>query len=228
MTERSTKTFFLLAIGFLGFGSALAGTLDPPGPPAPTMVTLQQIYDKVCASSDVAKTGETGCWDTTGVPIPCAGTGQDGQFQIGVAVSPRFTDNGNGTVKDNLTGLIWLKNASCFGERTWAEALSDANLLSAATAPCGGLTDGSVAGSWRLPNIRELQSLVDHQTWVPSLPSGHPFTGVNSGVERGSFYSSTTVAQYPFWAWFVNFDDGATAVDPKTYAKGVWPVLGGQ
>ena len=30
--------------------------------------------------------------------------------------NPRFTDNGNGTVTDNLTGLIWLKNANCFGK----------------------------------------------------------------------------------------------------------------
>jgi len=43
--------------------------------------------------------------------------------------SPRFTDNGNGTVTDNLTGLIWLKHASCYGKRTWADASSDANAL---------------------------------------------------------------------------------------------------
>ncbi|MDR4498241.1 MAG: DUF1566 domain-containing protein [Candidatus Scalindua sp.] len=38
---------------------------------------------------------------------------------------PRFTDNGNGTVTDNRTGLIWLQNANVAGLRTWADALAD-------------------------------------------------------------------------------------------------------
>ena len=54
----------------------------------------------------VPKTGQTGCWDINGYAIDCAGTGQDGEYQKGVSVSPRFTDNAEGTVKDNLTGLI--------------------------------------------------------------------------------------------------------------------------
>jgi hypothetical protein len=64
----------------------------------------------------VRKTGQTGCWDSSGAVIACAGTGQDGELQKGAALpSPRFTDNGDGTVTDNLTGLIWLKNADCWG-----------------------------------------------------------------------------------------------------------------
>ena len=50
---------------------------------------------------------------------------------------------GKGTVTDNLTRLIWLKNANAFGVRTWEQALSDANTLASGSA---GLTDGSVAG----------------------------------------------------------------------------------
>ncbi len=45
------------------------------------------------------------------------GAGDDGALQKGVAwPTPRFTDSENGTVTDNLTGLIWLKNANAFGE----------------------------------------------------------------------------------------------------------------
>ena len=67
-----------------------AGDLEPPGAPAPTMVTLQEIYNRVSASPvGVPKTGQTGCWNQTGIPIACAGTGQDGEFQNGVSVSPR-------------------------------------------------------------------------------------------------------------------------------------------
>ena len=59
-------------------------------------------------------------------PVPKTGqttsytTGDDGDLEMGVPwPSPRFTDKGDGTVTDNLTGLIWLKDANCFGGRTW-------------------------------------------------------------------------------------------------------------
>ena len=56
------------------------------------------------------KTGQTICYDTAGTVITCAGTGQDGDKQAGVAwPSPRFIDNYDGTVADNMTGLVWLK-----------------------------------------------------------------------------------------------------------------------
>ena len=62
------------------------------------------------------QTGQTKCYDTNGNQIPCAGTGQDGEIQAGVAwPNPRFTDNGNGTVTDNLTGLMWTKDANPVG-----------------------------------------------------------------------------------------------------------------
>jgi hypothetical protein len=63
-------------------------------------------------SVQLPKTGETLCYDQTGAVLPCAGTGQDGETQTGAAWPvPRFTDNLNGTVTDNLSGLIWLKDA---------------------------------------------------------------------------------------------------------------------
>ena len=90
-----------------------------------TMVTLQQIYDKLGAPGPVGRTGQAGCWDANGVPISCAGTGEDGALVKGVTVSPRFTDNADGTVKDDLTGLVWLKNANCFGLQQWTTAFSN-------------------------------------------------------------------------------------------------------
>src|SRR3990172_4596891 len=81
--------------------------------------------------------------------------GDDGNLQEGVAwPSPRFHDNNNGTVTDNLTGLIWLKDANCFGAKIWAVALTIANGLP--NGQCG-LNDGSKAGDWRLPNRKELR-----------------------------------------------------------------------
>lgn len=66
-------------------------------------------------SFTIARTGQEKCYSATGgALINCTGTGQDGEFQKGAPWPvPRFTDNGNGTVTDHLTRLIWLKNANC-------------------------------------------------------------------------------------------------------------------
>ena len=164
----------------------------------------------------VPKTGQTTSY----------ATGDDGDLEKGVAwPSPRFTDNLDGTVTDNLTGLIWLKNADCFGARVWATALNDANTL--ASGSCG-LTDSSVAGDWRLPNVRELFSLIDFSQptaapWI-ALLSGHPFTGVQAGY----YWSSTSAASDPSYAWSVGLDFGRVDVGYKPYSYYVWPVRGGQ
>jgi hypothetical protein len=165
----------------------------------------------------LAATGQNTCYDASGNVISCAGTGQDGEYQLGATASPRFTDNSDGTVTDNLTGLIWLKNANCFGLRVWADALTDANTL--ASGSCG-LTDGSSAGDWRLPNRRELLSLVDYQNSNLSLPTGHPFSGVVSSF----YWSSTTGVSNPSSAWYVYFDTGSTSSLAKTSGLYVWPV----
>ena len=64
-------------------------------------------------NAGVPKTGQT----------TSSATGDDGDLEKGVTwPSPRFTNNSNGTVTDNLTGLIWLRNANCFGQKAWATA----------------------------------------------------------------------------------------------------------
>jgi hypothetical protein len=156
------------------------------------------------------------------------GTGDDGAYQLGCrpAVAPQsgyggaynrgFTDNGDGTVTDNLTGLIWLKDAS-----NWTTALSAANGLADGTC---GLSDSSSAGDWRLPNVHELTSLIDPGQVAPALPVGHPFTGVQSDV----YWSSTTYANITSSAWFVGLNFGSVSDVNKSYAYYVWPVRGGQ
>ena len=100
----------------------------------------------------VPKTGKTATY----------GTRDDGALQKGVASpSPRFTDNGNGTVTNNLTKLIWMQNASSFvSGRTWAQALSEANLLQSGSIPGLFQPSGSILGlptiwkhSWPFPAI---------------------------------------------------------------------------
>jgi hypothetical protein len=160
-------------------------------------------------------------------PVPQTGqttsyaTGDDGDHERGVAlVTPRFTDNGDGTVTDNQTGLIWLKDANCFGQRAWDEAISDCNGL--ASGSCG-LTDGSSPGDWRLSNYKELISLVDVGNYNPALPTGHPFTNVHS-----TYYGSSTTSLDDVFAWDVNIGYGGVNYGYKSSPNYVWPVRGGR
>jgi uncharacterized repeat protein (TIGR02543 family) len=192
------------------------------------------------ATVSLPKTGQTGCWDVNGNVVDCTtnllANGQDGKLQKGVALPvPRFTDNSNGTVTDNLTGLIWLKDAGCFATvggitkgtnaassyLTWANALTWSNNLK--NGDCA-LADASVAGDWRLPNRKELQSLIDRQNVNPALPVNHFFSAV-----QAYYWSSTTYAYGTDYAWGVGMDDGFVINFNKTsYFYYVWPVRGGQ
>jgi hypothetical protein len=79
----------------------------------------------------VRRTGQKHCFDEEGTEIECAGTGQDGELQKGLPCffTTCFVDNGDGTVDDLLTGLVWLQDRRCLGSETWSEALAAANTL---------------------------------------------------------------------------------------------------
>ncbi len=202
---------------------------EPAAGPGATGRTLTELYNLALSRSCPARTGQTSCFDADGNPISCSGTGQDGDKRKGVAwPNPRFIDNGNGTVTDNLTGLIWLKAANynstsgTTGTATWTDALAFCNVLQ--SGQCG-LTDGSTAGQWRLPNLFELESLRDMSQNFPALPTGHPFSGVQSYY----YWSSTTWAGSSHsQAWYVYLNDGSVSTGEKTDAWNVWPVRGGQ
>jgi hypothetical protein len=177
----------------------------------------------------VNKTGQTKCWNIDGTEIDCTGTGQDGEYQYGIdpAIAPnigyntpaftgtRFIDNVNGSVTDTLNALIWTKNANCFGTPTWADALAQCNSL--ASGACG-LTDGSTAGQWRLPNLNELHSL------GPTWPAGSPFIN-----ETYHYWASTSAGpSWPNMAWNVYFPTGAIGNSNKDNNHYVRCVRGGQ
>jgi hypothetical protein len=177
------------------------------------------------ATIQLPQTGQTGCYNESNNVIPCSTTGQDGELQKGTAwPNPRFTVNNNGTVTDNLTGLVWLKNANCaainLGPSVWATALANANAL--ANGACG-LTDASAAGDWRLPNIVELESLVDLSQDNPPLPADHPFSNVQSSL----YWSSSTSANITGTAWSLSMVNGYVYDDYKSTKRLVWPVRDG-
>jgi hypothetical protein len=117
----------------------------------------------------------------------------------------------------------------------WPSALAWCNNLAHGTC---GLTDKSAAGDWRLPNINELKSLVDHSRHDPDLPGGHPFTNVRSVW----YWSSTSNPVYTAGAFNVGMSRGSVHVTDKQPSRsgssnvsdkdgsslGVWPVRGGE
>ncbi len=95
--------------------------------------------------------------------------GSDGNLQKGVAWPvPRFTDNNDGTITDNLTGLVWLKNIACDGNISSIAKAVEFN-MNLQDGDCG-LNDGSNSGDWRIPNIKEIQSLFRYGSSITMLP----------------------------------------------------------
>jgi uncharacterized protein DUF1566 len=164
-------------------------------------------------------------------PVPQTGQtniqaeGDDGDVRAGVAWPiPRFTNMGNGSVRDNLTGLIWLKDGNCalLYQPSWWPTLEAANGL--ASGSCG-LSDGSVAGDWRLSNVKELQSLFDYGQAFPALPVGHPFIGV---ARDNIYWTSTGRIDQPAWVWVITMDGGMnnTNIGGVGFPFSAWPVRG--
>lgn len=161
-------------------------------------------------------TGQQNCYDSSGVELPCDNTGQDGENTMGLPwPCPRF-EVFNHTVLDNLTGLMWLRQASLLDEPTnWPGAFDLVEELNENV-------DG-VGLHWRIPNINELESLVDCSTHSPALPEGHSFTHV-----KDVYWSSTTSFFETDWAWALYLTKGALGVGIKKEKNFfVWPVSDG-
>ena len=166
----------------------------------------------VCAFEGLPATGQTACHDSAGAPISCESVewpGQDGFYQAGCPRAGRFTDNGDGTVTDNCTGLMWQKETAP-GEYTWQEALEYCENLSLARHD-----------DWRLPNVRELQSIVDYGRHRPSID---PIFGAEPW---SSYWSSSTSFYNPAYAWGVGFYSGHMGSDDKTVGLSVRAVRSG-
>jgi len=161
------------------------------------------------------QTGQITCHDTRGHEVTCRGSGQDGEFRKGAAwPEPRFEAEKN-TVTDRLTGLVWCRDASLAEfPLMWQEALDYIARMNDEDAL--GFSD------WRLPNRRELRSLISHQTKQPALPQNHPFTQVFNGW----YWSSTTATISPAHAWYVDMGGGRMFYGGKDQSFMLWPVRG--
>jgi hypothetical protein len=183
------------------------------------------------------RTGQDLCFNLTGTTTTCTGTGQDGEKQAGaIWPAPRFKANLDNTyVLDRVTGLIWTQDTNtpgplggvCTGTGapaglSWQNALNHAACLNSNNFL--GLQPNPAVGNtgWRIPNRKELRSLVDYSRGGPALPAAHPFTGFVQFLR----WSSTTDAFLPSQAWTVNLLDSTLSGNSKTGTLPAWPVSG--
>jgi hypothetical protein len=153
--------------------------------------------------------------------------GDDAAMHAGVAwPATRWIDHHDGTVTDTLTGLVWLRDAGCLAPAAWAGALAAVDHLAAGAC---GLSDGSAAGQWRLPNQWELESVVDESASAPAIGAAAPFVNVAATAywTSTSYYGGQVGSPS---AWAIRMADGRYINDgianAKTASLGVWAVKG--
>ncbi|MGB3225408.1 MAG: DUF1566 domain-containing protein [Desulforhopalus sp.] len=163
----------------------------------------------------ILSTGLSQCYNEEGEQVDCTGSGQDAEFSPGISWSVERFEVQDELVRDNATNLIWLRN-SCPSEYplSWQEGLDFIEEMN--RKAIHGRTD------WRMPNRRELRSLVDHSSKKPVLTNGHPFYN----VFLGWFWTSTTAVIAPRYAWYIHLEGGRMFYGNKDGYYWVWPVCG--
>lgn len=158
-------------------------------------VTLRAVVSKT-ASYGIPKTGN-----------PSYVSYDDGYYNKGTPLTgPRFTDNGNNTVIDNGTGLMWIKDPSQIPGGTWGTPGSPAHMYwLTGLANCHALAVSNYAGhsDWRMPNIAELWSLLYYISSVPTSPLIDPTYFPNTAynyywTSTGYYIQSWTVCFSPY------------------------------
>jgi len=157
----------------------------------------------------------------------------------GTLYENRWCDNGDGTVTDLTTCLVWLQKADWGGTKPWRNSSTDCSspnytcyddahtragsLRNGASG--ANLSDGSVFGDWRLPTNTELVGLVNG---TPNLRCYsmtcdlYAFTGVQSS----SYWTSSWYQDFQY-AGGVNPAGGFVGGAAKYLPRNVWPVRSG-
>ncbi len=174
-------------------------------------------------------TGQLRCYDARGRVIPCDEApsqdplGDDAPRGLRPADASRFESLGE-LVRDRLTGLFWTANANPFGfPLPWREALAAVAAMNAEAAH--DRTD------WRLPNRRELRSLMDHAASKPALAGN---ADLEAAAGRSPFHNvfqhwcwtSTTASRAPAYAWRIHLAGARMFYGHKGEESMVWPVAG--
>jgi len=220
----------------------------------------QDVAPLACPVTGLPATGQVSCWDFQGLPVSCAATGHDGETQAGVALS--YVDNGDGTITDQNTDLMWEKKSYDSSLHDWtstytwdkADAPNDiwtwvtklnntcandetVDCTAGGDADCTGV--GGMCGfanhrDWRIPNYKELLSILDLENVEPAVDpifntncaSGCTVTTC-SCTSSSWYWASSSYAGYAIYAWLVYFKDGQVRFLHKGVNDSVRAVRGG-
>jgi hypothetical protein len=112
-------------------------------------------------------------------------------------------------VRDTKTGLVWEREPDYVFD-VWDRSL----------ARCGTKAIGGQRG-WRAPSIEEIKTLVDPEQQDPSLPAGHPFRNIRSGI----YWTATPHPTDDIVAWQQSFFSGQAVTDQKSGTRRMWCLL---
>ena len=168
------------------------------------------------AAGHLLWTGQTTCHTSKGRQVDCSTLGMEQESVFTPPwPEPRFEALGRDLLQDRATRLIWPRNASLTDfPLNWKEALHWIEEINAQKL-CG-------RNDWRLPNRRELRSLIDHSTKTPALPKDHLFCN----VAHGWYWTSTTSAMHPGYAWYLHTEGGRMFFGNKSEYYWTLPVSG--
>jgi hypothetical protein len=181
--------------GMPGPDGSVGSTSDASNPPEASLTTSDGGATDSGATAD-----DGGCTPAVGIPYSYACWPMPNPASAGLPNPASYTDQGNGTVKDTVTGLIWQQAVAKTQAYTWTGA----------QAYCQSLT---LAGlTWRLPTRIELLSIVDFTRTSPAIDTtaftntpGAMYTWTNSP------WVVSQIATKAQLSWIVNFYEGLTS-----------------
>ena len=161
----------------------------------------------------------------------------DGTVQAGKTL--QYHDNGDGTITDKVTGLMWEKKSDDGGLHDqdttypWKSTITDTIWDWLDDVNAEGGKGFARHRDWRIPNVKELQSIVDYENSAPAVASAFNTGCGGNSVFTGSctaasvYWSSSTFAGVSAFSWAVGFNFGLVVAGDKSSAAHVRAVRGG-